>query len=282
MKLSIITINLNNATGLKQTVESVIHQTFQDFEFIVIDGGSTDTSLDVIRANAQRITQWVSEPDRGIYNAMNKGLLLAQGEYVYFLNSGDRLVSPEVLEQIFIKSGCCEDLVYGHTLRPEGPHGFRECITPDHLTISLFFGFGLCHQAIFYKKSLFDKLGMYDETLKIVADWAFNIRALLARCTTRHISCAVAHYDGQGISATQKELAAREKADILKQLLPDAVYRDYLRLQYLESEYGRLKQFENWVTQIRHRNVLQNFAMITYWFFLNLKQKFLSRKQDPT
>lgn len=277
MKLSIITINLNNAAGLKKTVESIVWQIFCDYEFIVIDGGSTDGSLDVIHSHAARITYWVSEPDAGIFSAMNKGLRQACGEYVYFLNSGDWLVSPGVLDLIFAKNAYHEDLLYGNTVRPDGANRFREWPQPDELTVARFFGFGICHQTIFYKRELFDTLGKYDETLKIVADWEFNIRVLLAGRSTRHLPFPVAHYDGLGISATQSDLSSREKEIILKRHLPDAVYRDYLRLKFLEKECVRLKQFEYWTQHIRNRNVLVNLAMIAYWFLLRLKRVFSRR-----
>ena len=99
-KLSIITINLNNAEGLRKTIPSVISQTYCDFEYIVIDGGSTDGSVDVIKKYADKLSYWVSEPDAGIYNAMNKGIRKAGGEYCQFLNSGDWLVAPDVTERM--------------------------------------------------------------------------------------------------------------------------------------------------------------------------------------
>ena len=97
MKLSIITINLNNCKGLEKTIKSVISQRFTDYEFIVIDGGSDDESLECIKAHRNYIHYWVSEPDKGIYNAMNKGIAQAEGDYCLFLNSGDWLVENEQL-----------------------------------------------------------------------------------------------------------------------------------------------------------------------------------------
>ena len=89
MRLSIITINYNNREGLRKTIESVVNQTYRNFEYIIIDGGSTDGSVEVVKEYADRISYWVSEPDNGIYNAMNKGVLAANGKYIQFLNSGD-------------------------------------------------------------------------------------------------------------------------------------------------------------------------------------------------
>ena len=100
MKYSIITVNYNNREGLKRTIESVIHQTFRDFEFIVIDGGSTDSSAEVLKAYDEHISYWVSEKDNGIYDAMNKGIRKATGDYLNFMNSGDCFYDDDVLRNV--------------------------------------------------------------------------------------------------------------------------------------------------------------------------------------
>ena len=110
--LSIITINLNNREGLRKTIESVVNQTFQDFEFIVIDGASTDGSVEVIQ-DYPRINYWISEPDTGIYNAMNKGIAKATGEYCLFLNSGDTLFQINTLTGI-LQSNPKGDIIFGN------------------------------------------------------------------------------------------------------------------------------------------------------------------------
>ena len=115
MKYSIITINYNNKDGLKKTIESVINQSCKDFEYIIIDGGSTDGSVDVIRQYADRINYWISEPDKGVYNAMNKGVAQAHGEYLNFMNSGDCFSDNSVLENI-AHSLCSYDIVTGKVI----------------------------------------------------------------------------------------------------------------------------------------------------------------------
>jgi glycosyltransferase involved in cell wall biosynthesis len=112
MKLSVITINYNNCDGLRKTIESVVSQTFTDFEYIIIDGGSTDGSVDVIKEYAGRIDYWVSERDRGCYHAMNKGVKVAQGEYVIFMNSGDSFYTNDVIDA-FVKENPTEDVLCG-------------------------------------------------------------------------------------------------------------------------------------------------------------------------
>ncbi len=271
-KLSIITVNLNQADGLARTLDSVREQTFRDFEHIVVDGGSTDGSLEVIKARTDGLAFWVSEPDAGIYAAMNKGLRRAQGEYVYFLNSGDRLFASGTLAQIFAEDEYCEDLLYGDVVRPNECGELWECRHPEILTPAAFFGFGVCQQAIFYRHALFGALGEFDESLRIAGDWEFNLRVLLARRTARRLPFPVVRYQGGGVSATRTEQAAREKEAILRRHLPAAVYQDYERLLFLEGEHVRLKKYEDWATQIRDRNPLLNYAMATKWFWERLRR----------
>jgi len=113
MKLSIITVNLNNKSGLQKTIDSVISQTYKDFEWIIIDGGSTDGSKELIEQYSQYITYWISEPDKGIYNAMNKGIVQAKGEYLQFLNSGDALYDKYVLDKILKATNITSDIITG-------------------------------------------------------------------------------------------------------------------------------------------------------------------------
>ena len=175
-KLSIITINYNNLEGLKRTVESVVNQTWQEFEYIVIDGGSTDGSLAYIESHSANLNYWVSEPDKGIYNAMNKGVAKATGEYLLFLNSGDLFFNDIILEQNhkFIVE---KDLVY-FNLNFVDKTKFRTGKYPEQLSFSHFIHDTLPHPATFIKSSLFNKVGLYDESLKIVSDWKFFIVAL--------------------------------------------------------------------------------------------------------
>jgi glycosyltransferase involved in cell wall biosynthesis len=279
MKISIITVNRNNVAGLTKTLDGVREQTFRDFEHIVIDGGSTDGSADQLRARAEGLACWVSEPDAGIYNAMNKGLRMARGEYVQFLNSGDWLASPQVLARVFGGDAWGEDLLYGNTLRPDQAGGTRECPQPEKLTPACFFiGWGVCHQAIFYKRELFDALGSYDETLRIIGDWDFTLRAVLSGRTTRHFPFPVVFYDAGGISASEPELLKREREIVLKRHLPGAIYRDYESMQRLDAECQRLTLLEKWLHQVQDRNLFVNYAMMTKWAWDKLKRQRSARK----
>ena len=109
MKLSIITINLNNADGLYRTINSVINQTYKNIEYIIIDGGSSDNSCDVIKKFEEHLTYWISENDNGIYEAMNKGIIKSTGDYIYILNSGDILYSNNTIKNVFVNNSIIDN-----------------------------------------------------------------------------------------------------------------------------------------------------------------------------
>ncbi len=223
MKLSIITINRNNAKGLQNTIQSVISQIYNNFEYIVIDGASTDNSIDIIKQYADKITYWISEPDSGIYNAMNKGILRAKGEYCLFLNSGDYLIDDEVLAKVFTLN-FDEDIVYGEQLiDKKGTLIKCSFLTPEHITFRSFINSTLPHQCTFIKKELFNKIGTYNEFNKIVSDWEFNILALFKyNCSLRKLEIPISVYDTTGISSDQQimEEHLKEKKAVLDKYFP--------------------------------------------------------------
>ena len=173
MKLSIITVNLNNRNGLQKTIDSVVSQTFRDFEWIVIDGGSTDGSKELIEQYAEHFAYWVSEPDKGIYNAMNKGIKVAKGEYLQFLNSGDWLLEASTLQKVF-DTNPKEGIVYGDCVEPDG----SVQVFPSELDALSLYGNMLNHQASFIKRVLFDD-GGYDESFRYVSDWLFYLEKIV-------------------------------------------------------------------------------------------------------
>jgi glycosyltransferase involved in cell wall biosynthesis len=200
MKLSIITINLNNAEGLKKTIESVVTQTFNDYEYIVIDGSSTDGSVDIIKQYADKITYWVSEPDKGIYNAMNKGILKAKGEYCQFLNSGDTLVNNNILKKVFDEK-LQEDIIYGNvfSLSKNGDKSIANA--PDKWTLITFLNETIAHQAAFIRRQLFSEISLYDETLNIISDWKFFVLAIIVHNKSYiHLPYCISIWENWGIS----------------------------------------------------------------------------------
>ncbi|MEA4841498.1 MAG: glycosyltransferase family 2 protein [Bacteroidales bacterium] len=231
-KLSVITINYNNRDGLRKTIESVVNQTSRDFEYIIIDGNSTDGSMDVIKEYADKIDYWVSEPDKGIYNAMNKGILIATGEYCNFMNSGDCFHQNDVLEQVlpyfFV------DIIWGKFLKVNdlqlGGYPY------SNVSMLLFAkGGAICHQATFIKRKLFNG-NLYDENLKIVSDWKFFIDELIFKnCSFKNINIIVADFDNTGISSTNEKITNNEREMILKEFLPERIYIDYVRFAKADS-----------------------------------------------
>ena len=221
MKLSIITVNYNDAIGLERTIISVISQTFRDFEFIIIDGGSTDNSVDVIMKYEEHIDYWVSEHDGGIYPGMNKGLRKAKGEYVNFMNGGDCFYSPDVLTQIFSLE-VDTDIITGTHVGSPHPN-----IGKDGITLYTLCTGAVDHQASFIKRELALK-HPYDEKYKIVSDWKFFIEALiLDNCSFYYTNIPVVDVDTHGISNTNISLNNQERESVLKDLFPKRVLEDY-------------------------------------------------------
>lgn len=225
-KLSIITINYNNLVGLRKTVESVLAQTYRNFEYIIIDGASTDGSREYLNAVQTDYSQAdnrlaklhvVSEPDTGIYNAMNKGIRLAYGEYCLFLNSGDFLIEVNVLQRVFeqlveadILCARCNVSDNGHVVWTSNP--------PQNVTFGTLYFVGLAHQSTFIKRTLFESCGLYDETYRYNADTEFWYRAIITHnATTQRIDVITTDYNLDGVSATHKnDLSFKEEHKRIK------------------------------------------------------------------
>lgn len=227
---SIITVNYNNKDGLQKTIESVISQEFKNFEFIIIDGGSTDGSVEIIKKYEKHITYWVSEPDNGIYHAMNKGIQQAQGEYLNFMNSGDCLYNEQTLRLVNEKHNN-KDIILGWRKTDKG---VINTFSPQITALSLFEG-GLFHQAAFIKRTLSIKYP-YNENRKIVSDWQFFFKTIiLDNSTYVVIERPLCIYDTTGISCTDTQAAFLEKGELLKEMLPEKIYVDYLRFLRINS-----------------------------------------------
>ena len=228
MKLSIITVNFNNKAGLQNTIDSVVSQTFRDFEWIVIDGGSTDGSRELIEQNADLFSYWVSEPDKGIYNAMNKGIKVAKGDYLQFLNSGDWLSDEMALERSFSHHPT-KDIVYGDLLFVENNVVIGERRYPKELSLRFFYQRTICHNASFIKRELFQK-ELYDEHYRIVSDWVFFLKQALMNASFEYLGEIVLCYDTSGISSVNKELVRIERETAIKDLMPKLLIRDFIAM----------------------------------------------------
>lgn len=314
MKLSIITINYNNAEGLRKTLTSVASQTFRDFEHIIVDGGSTDESVAIIEAYASEVARKasssvlmggdgdsvavssqdstpadgaqplalqdatsptatqphkvirISEPDSGIYNAMNKGIeialgrrvvnafnrselvedknkgfQMANGEYLLFLNSGDYLVDADTLKNVFADADDV-DIIYGDRINVyEDGSQKKVNYFPDKITGFFMYHSMISHQASFIKSDLFVKYGLYREDLKYASDWEFFLKTfLLYNCTYQHIHQYVVYFDCLGISsvANNNKEMWEERKRVFAETLP-AFAEDYIHMdQYLRMLRG--------------------------------------------
>ncbi|MCG2792340.1 MAG: glycosyltransferase [Weeksellaceae bacterium] len=206
-RLTIITINYNNKEGLIKTFESLRGQTWGDFEYLVIDGGSTDGSKKEIESNPQ-IDYWVSEKDNGVYNAMNKGVRRATGDYIIFMNSGDFFYNESVLEKVKSQLELDIDILYGDSIFFNNTSGYRSLeAPPKKLTFGFFYDKGINHQAAFIKRKLFYDYFFYNEDYKICADWEFFIVLIcLHNVSYKHLDEIICYYDFSGISANLENL----------------------------------------------------------------------------
>lgn len=242
-QLSIITINFNNAVGLHKTIESVVSQTSKDFEYIVIDGGSTDGSIDIIKSYQSKITHWISEPDKGIYTAMNKGIVVAKGEYCQFLNSGDWLWQSDVTKNMLLDLPN-SSIIYGNKIREyNGKNRVEKSYQGRQLTLLDMYQSTLFHSCAYIKRSLFEKYGLYDETLKIVSDWKLYLIAVgLHNESVYYRDIDMVWFDSNGISSTQKTLDQQERKQVLKAVLPDSIRLDYEKFSTDSQIVSRLKK----------------------------------------
>lgn len=238
MKVSIITINYNNATGLKKTIESVVSQSYRNFEYIIIDGGSTDSSVEVITAFSDNISYWVSERDKGIYHAMNKGIEQISGDYCIFMNSGDCFYDNDVLKRIDALSSK-KDIIVGKVFDSLSDNLLFP--SPDR-EISLYHLYSntIPHQGAFIKSSL-QKKYKYDESLRIVADWKFFVQAIIFDdCSIEFIDSPVALFDTEGVSFANRNATWEEKKQVMCSLFPKRILSDYSWMKASECKTREL------------------------------------------
>ncbi len=311
MRLSIITINYNNAEGLRKTLASVAAQTYPNIEHIIVDGGSTDGSVEVLEIykptpspflkegeidaslkscaegnkedyphqNPAHKVIWVSEKDKGIYNAMNKGIKMATGEYIQILNSGDILAAPDVTERMMaaLAAQCAE--IKGDSLKIKGEENSRADTNAYNLSsinyklnTPIFYGnmtkvnaagqivgksgyteYSLCqfyqstlnHDCAYIRKDLFEEYGLYDESLKIVSDWKWYLQAIgLGRVKPVYVDIDVTIFDDGGISETNLALRNKERRQVLEELMPPAVLWDYDTHAFEMEQMKRLRRWK--------------------------------------
>lgn len=224
IQISIITVNLNNRAGLKKSIDSVIAQTNKRFEWIIIDGGSTDGSRELIETHADSVSYWSSAPDNGIYSGMNKGIRASHGEYLLFLNSGDALCNPNVISRVTpLLQG--KDFYVGDIA--DSP--VRLKIESEKDICSILTNSSLPHQAMFTRRAVFEKYGMFREDVMIASDWWLSYTALvLGNASIEKLPFAISTYDCHGISSVRGNLLANER---------DALLAELPRIKFLNKFY---------------------------------------------
>jgi glycosyltransferase involved in cell wall biosynthesis len=278
--LSIITINYNNLSGLRRTVESVVDQTWQAFEYIIIDGGSTDGSAAYIESQKEHFDYWVSEPDTGIYNAMNKGIAKASGEYLLFLNSGDWLCSEKVIDSVFSELTCF-DVYYGNLIKvyPNNETIIDKGLAGKPISLNTFVKGTLNHGSSFIKKELFSLYGLYDETLAIVSDWKFFLIALgLNNSIVGYLDIEISFFDMTGISNRHLKLQNEERKIVLHAIVPTPIQRDSIVL----NQYEKLMSEEQFLllSVLNSSSKLikiNNLWLKTLFFFMTVVNKFFKK-----
>lgn len=253
MKLSIVTINYNNAEGLRRTLDSVAAQTYRDIEHIIIDGGSDDGSTDIIKEYVQRVSSedrkensvaWVSEKDNGIYNGMNKGLRKATGDYIQILNSGDLLAAPDVTKRMIAALPDGAGILYGNMVKYDyssnkviGKSGEVEYSLRNYYTGTM------NHDCCYIKRELFKTYGLYDENLKIVSDWKWFLQAIgLGHVKPVYVDIDVTIFDASGISETNLAKRNEERRKVLEDVLPPAILADYDKHAFETQQMDRLRK----------------------------------------
>ncbi|MBQ9640469.1 MAG: glycosyltransferase [Bacteroidaceae bacterium] len=265
MKLSVVTINYNNLHGLRQTVGSMLKQTFHDYEWIVVDGGSSDGSCEFLDEMKAHFAWLVSEPDRGIYNALNKGARMAKGEFLYFLNSGDELYAPDVLQRLLESPEADEaDMLYGDVCfcYPDREDIGRQ---PERLTLQYLRKAPLNHQSTLVRRECFERLGGFDERFSIAADWRLLVQMKLEACRFVYVPGVVCRYDMGGISYRSQDLMEQEREQFFEELVP-AVYREALDELYTFDNKPCIQTRDYCAESRCYRRWIRSLLHVITWF----------------
>jgi glycosyltransferase involved in cell wall biosynthesis len=233
--LSIITINLNNLVGLKKTMQSVFAQEVSGYEYIIIDGGSTDGSKEYMNQFADKLSYSVSEKDDGVYDAMNKGIAKARGTFLMFLNSGDFLVNQNVLMSLnkCIKTQT-RDIFYGNIQMTDHAGNISLLRYPSELTLAFLNRATINHQASVIKSSLFQEMGLYDTSFSLAADYVFFLKSFFYGKHFEHINEEVVNYQLDGASNLHKEEYKRQMNEAWNRIIPTYMNKLYKENQSYE------------------------------------------------
>ena len=219
MKISIITITYDAAQWLERTMRSVLAQTSKDYEYIIVDGASTDGTVDIIKRLEPQFEgrlSWKSEPDKGLYDAMNKGIARAKGDFLWFVNAGDEIYAPDTLAHVVAAATEETDIVYGKAciVNAEGIKvSEHHKVTPPDLQRKHFLnGLIVCHQAIAVRRSI---AGKYNTDYRICADYDWCVRAVSVSKQNAYLDEYVCKFLTEGVSKKQRKRAWKERFRIM-------------------------------------------------------------------
>jgi glycosyltransferase involved in cell wall biosynthesis len=215
--ITVVTVVYNSIANLEKTICSVTEQDYSKIEYIVIDGGSTDGSIDIIQKHASNISVWISEKDNGIYDAMNKGVNMASGDWICFLNSGDVFVDSHIIGQVVAEinqSTAKKDIVYGNILVQKAGGLFKERIAKEPCNIHRMH---FCHQSAFVRRELLQKFG-FDQRHPLSADLKFFKQCYYNGNPFVHLNFPVVIYDTSGVSNTSRERGLRDNISVIKEI----------------------------------------------------------------
>lgn len=230
--ISIIVVTKNSAATLQKTLESIKKQTYSNIEVIAIDGASEDKTVEIFKQYEPLLGYLVSEPDKGVYDAMNKGIEAAHGDIIYFLNSNDTFYSKDVCQKVVDRFNSSQALiVYGNIYFKNPENGDANCNCFEGESVYYYghvknakkmFECGICHQVVFYHKKIFEKLGNYDLAYPIYADHEFNIRAWkYAGRRISYLNETIANFELGGLSTNKKFKERQEKDHV-------AIYKKHI------------------------------------------------------
>jgi glycosyltransferase involved in cell wall biosynthesis len=242
MKISIITPSYNSAPWIERAIKSALSQDYADWEHIIVDGGSSDNTLEVLEKYQH--LKWISKPDKGIYDAMNKGIKMSEGDWLFFMGADDYFIDEQVLSDVFINENLGYGIIYGNVTSPRWNHLYDGEF--DKIKI---LDKNICHQAIFFNRSVFQKVGMFNLRYRAQADWDLNLKLFLnPKIEKKYINRVIAYYEDGGFSSGGDLLFSREKSIRITKhgmkVLPISVYKKHLKkaISYYKEE-GKLIQF---------------------------------------
>lgn len=261
-KITVITVTYNCAAVVEQTICSILEQTYSEVEYIIIDGGSTDGTLDIIRRYTNRIAYFVSEPDKGIYDAMNKGILVSTGEWLNFMNAGDLFVSKDILQRMVEEIIPGNYILRGNIIRIYPKFKVKSVgVTVQEPSLMDMFNNTFHHQACLIHASLFKKFGLYSTDYKLCSDWKFFFDCIvLHNVKSKYIDLTVACFKMDGASTNNSILYLKEQ-------------ESYLKLVYGEELFNLFRELNIY----RKSKIISSYYKLRLYIITHLSQQNFNR-----